>query len=306
LPDKKKILFIHHGHARGGAFLSLLYLLRSLDRTLYEPVVCNGGDEQDPQVEDVFSAKGFTTYSCRLPRFAHTTGGSYILVKLSGWRQIVDWARDYRSASLRLEKLLCDLQPDLVHFNSLTLAPYARVPARMGIPNVVHVRESVLQGVFGIRRTWLVRHLNRNASNVIAICQDNLERLHLPDGKGKVIYNPVEFRKFDCRIERSVARKNLGIADGAPVALFAGGSVWDAKGLSEFLEAMHLVRKKFPNLVCLMPGFPLPSDPTEGVWTYKRRIAWLLGMFCKGTAFSVYSSQTIWTRRSSGATLFMT
>lgn len=277
-----KILFIHHGGAKGGAFLSLLYLLRSLDRTQYVPIVCNGSDEQDPQVENIFSAESVCTCACRLPRFAHTTGGTYNLLKLSGGRQFLGWIGEYNEASQRLETLLQKLKPDLVHFNSLTLAPYAKVPALLGIPAVVHVRESVVRGTFGLRRKWLVKQLNQYADRVIAICRDNLESLHLPEGIGSVIYNPVDLHKFDCRIDRSGARKKLGIPDNAPVTLFAGGSVWDAKGLSEFLEAMLLLRKKMPGLICLMPGFPMPMDPALRVWTLKRRIAWTLGVYRKG------------------------
>lgn len=281
MSDKKKVLFIHHGNARGGAFLSLLYLLRSLDRTLYEPIVCNSGDEQDPQVEAIFSAEGFSTCSCRLPRFAHTTLGSYALYTKEGLKAMLSWFRGYRKSCRSLAELINDKNPDLIHFNSLTLAPYTKVALEMGIPAIIHIREPVLEGAFGIRKSFLRRHLIENASKVIAICKDNLERLNLPKDKGCIIYNPVDFGKFDYRIGRSAARKNLGIVDGAPVVLFAGGSVWDAKGLFEFLEAMHQVREKVPELICLMPGFPMPFDPAQREWTFKRRIAWLLRMFRK-------------------------
>jgi len=63
--------------------------------------------------------------------------------------------------------------------------------------------------------------------------------------------------------------------------LFAGGSVQDAKGLKEFIEAMGLVKKHEPHTVCLMPSFVLPLSPKERVWTLKRRFGWLLGIYKK-------------------------
>ncbi len=279
----KRILYIHHGSARGGAFLSLLYLITALDRTKYEPIVCSS--EADREVLDLFEKNGCRTCACRLTRFAHTTGGTYNLLRYAGWRQFLTWLLEYNAAARRLKTLLLELKPDLVHFNSLTLAPYAKVPDSMCIPTIVHVRESIVNGLFGIRRKWLTRQIQHHAGKVIAICQDNLDRLHLNEEKSSVIYNPVDMGKFDFRIDRSLARKKLGIPDRAPVTLFAGGSVWDAKGLSEFIKAMHIVRTKMPGLICLMPGFSMPADPAQRLWTLKRRIAWMLGLFRKSDRF---------------------
>jgi len=276
---RKRILFIHHGSAHGGAPLSLLSLINYLDHSRYELIVCSS--EEDVEVMDLFARNNYETCACRLSRFAHTTLGSYNLFKTSGWRQLAGWIHDFPSASLRLEKLLRDLQPDLVHFNSLTLAPYAQVPARLGIPTVVHVREPVVQGIFGLRRRWLMRQLNRYASRVIAICRDNLDRLQLEAGRSQVIYNPVDFKKFDATIDKQEARASLGIAPDAKVALFAGGSVPDAKGLREYLEAMGRVKQHEPRTVCMMPSFVPPLSPHDRAWTFKRRIGWLLGIYRK-------------------------
>lgn len=276
---RKRILYIHHGSTHGGAPISLLSLLNYLDHSSYEPIVCSS--ENDNEVLELFARNGYQTCACRLQRFAHTTGGSYNLLKLSGWQQLFGWFRDYRAAMQHLEVFLRDLQPDIVHFNSLTLAPYAQVPARMGIPNVVHVRESVVHGVFGLRRAWLKRQLKRYARRVIAICRDNLDRLQTEAGFCQVIYNPIDFRKFDSKIDKQRARAALGIAPDAKVALFAGGSVPEAKGLREYLEAMGRVKKREPRAVCLMPSFSLPPSPHDRTWTIKRRIGWLMGIYRK-------------------------
>ncbi|MEI6056627.1 MAG: glycosyltransferase family 4 protein [Lentisphaerota bacterium] len=276
---KKRILYIHHGSTHGGAPLSLLSLLNYLDRSRYECIVCSS--ECDLAVEEFFRQNNFEVCKCRLPRFAHTTLGTYNLLKYSGWRQVLKWTLEYKAAARRLEALLKELKPDLVHFNSLTLAPYTKVPCKIGIPNIVHVREPIVNGLFGIRKRCLTTHLNRYASQVIAICKDNLDRLQLNEGRGQVIYNPIDFKKFDATIDKQQARSALGIAPGANVVLFAGGSVSEAKGLYEFLEATAIVNSKNDNLTCLMPSFKFATSPQERRWTLKRRIGWILGIYRK-------------------------
>lgn len=276
---RQRILYIHHGGAQGGAPLSLLSLIQALDADSYECMVCSSAEDAD--VVEFFQRHGFKTFSCRLGRFAHTTGGYYSLRNIEGWRQIVSWFGDYTKARKRLRKLISDTKPQVVHFNSLTLAPYACVAREMGIQSVVHVRESIIDGTFGLRKKWLRRHLDRFADKVICICEDNKNRLDLPSGKAEVVYNPVDFDKFDHTIDRLAARNELKIPADAKVTLFAGGSVTEVKGLYQYLAAMGIVRKKEQRLVCLMPSFTLPPNPLDRVWTLKRRIGWLLGIYRK-------------------------
>ena len=78
---------------------------------------------------------------------------------------------------------------------------------------------------------------------------------------------------------RYIARKKLAIRPEAKVALFAGGSVPSVKGRREFLKAMDIVKRTVPGLVCLMPSFRMPLSPAQRQWTFRRRVAWLLGMY---------------------------
>jgi glycosyltransferase involved in cell wall biosynthesis len=278
MPNKKKILFIHHGSAEGGAFQSLFHLIKALDHSKYDPIVCSG-DQNDPQVEALFSAEGYAICSCNLPRFAHTTLGGYSLYRKSGLQGIHRWFNQYPSSCLELEQLLNTVKPALVHFNSLTLAPYTCVAKKCRIPAIVHIREPVLHGIFGFRRAWLRKHLIDNTSKVIAICKDNLDRLTLPEGKGKVIYNPVSFKKFDFRISKDDARLQLGIPIDAKVVLMTVTSSPMVKGFVPFIKAMQQVVKTNRNLYCLMPGLTLPVVQHPEIKSVRRIIAFALGRY---------------------------
>ena len=274
-----RILFIHHGSAHGGAPLSLLYLLQQLASEGFECIVCSS--RGDPDVARLFEAQGFQTCSCLLKNFSHTTGGDFNLLSWAGWREFLGWVRDYPAACTRLDALISDIKPDFIHFNSLTLAPYARAVRRREMPCCVHVRDSILSGFLGVRKRFLSHCLDGFADHVIAVCKDNLSQLALRSSKGSVIYNSVEFGKFDYRMDQAAVRQKLGIPVDAKVVLFAGGSVPEIKGLREFLKAMACVKRLEPRLVCLMPSFSPPLDPRSRVWTWKRRIAKVLGIYRK-------------------------
>lgn len=276
---RKRIVFIHHGGIKGGAPISLHLLMQALDPSKFECVVLCAVDEVD--VINYFLNKGFRAYGCRLQGFAHTTLCHYNLMFPSGWNALLAWVRQYKTSCERLDGLLNEIQPDLVHFNSLTLAPYVKIAAKLNISTVLHVREPVVPGWLGLRRQWLRKSLVRYATRVICICHDNADRLNLPAGKVVVIYNPVDFNKFDYLIDPIHARRNLGVTDDALVTLFAGGSVPAVKGLSEYLESMGRIKLTIPQLVCLMPSFNFPASPSQRQWTLKRRFGKLLGIYRK-------------------------
>jgi len=275
----KKILYLHHGGAEGGAPISMLALMQALDSNKYAPVV--GNATADPDVKTLFEAHGYKTFNCKIIPFQHTTGGAYNLYTINGWKIFLRWCKWYPQYKQNLLRLLKDLQPDLVHFNSLTLAPYACVPRALGIPCVVHVRETVLKGFWGARKRWLISHLERYADRVIAICHDNLDRLQLQSGKGVVVYNPVDLKRFNWKLSRQKARVALGIPADANTVLYAGGTkgLSSVKGLFQFLEAMAEVKDGIPGLLCLMPSFVFPLSPESRPKNLRKFIARNLGVY---------------------------
>jgi len=276
---KKKVLFIHHANIDGGAQISLLGLILGLNERNYDCCVCSG--QNDPEVVKYYQSHGLNAFGANIPRFPPTMLGFYDLKNLRVWRDLFTWLRGYKISKKTLCALLREIRPDVVHFNSLTLAPYCIVPFKLGIPCVVHVREPVLYSIFGFCRAWLRRYLNRYADKVICICEDNRKRLHLMEGKGIVIYNPVDFKKFNYKIDQCEARKALNIPLDAKAILYAGGYDAEIKGLHPFLLAMSKLVKKETHLACLMPSFHFPPDPLKRQWTIKRRIGKVLGIYRK-------------------------
>ena len=243
----KRILYIHHGGALGGAPLSLLYLLQQLDRDLYEPVVlCLA---YGPMVER-FQAEGIETHVItNVSDFSHTTlvwyGGKLL------WQLLGKVLRFWPSVAA-CRRALRHFQPDLVHINSSTLAAAARAARLEGIPVVWHIREPLERGYVGLRRSWLRREINCLSDCTIAISEHDAAQL-IPSPRVRVINNFVDFSTFDRNIPSSTARAKLNISSAQHLVTMLGGCS-EPKGTLPFVEALTLVRQQVPHVSFLVVG----------------------------------------------------
>jgi len=273
----KKILYVHHGAIRGGATIALLSLLEGLDRTVYDPVICCS-DARGDEVSQYFADKGYQVTTCPLQPFAHTTGGGYALRDPLSWGRLLSWWVDYRSAQVRLAASLERVKPDLVHLNSLVLAPYAQVAAKMHISVIIHERESVLPGTFGIRTGWLRGHINRNVTAVLFICEDYARRMQVREDITHILYDGVDFTRFAPQ-DRLAARAALEIPADAQVVLFSGGAMATNKGRDVFLAAMGPVLQEHKDLQVLLPSFNWPIFPRGRKQSPVRVLARIFGYY---------------------------
>ena len=250
---KTRVLFVHHGSGTGGAPLSLIYLIREMDRARYAPfVACHSREDT---ARELFRSEGLETYDCDVERFTHTCAGWWHLYSPRGCYQQLRWLYAALRTSYRsIRRLVVELRPDVVHLNSLTLLPYARVVRQAGAAVVLHVREPAARGTFGVRHAWLRRLARTAVDAIIYICEDNRQRLTSDIPRSRVIYNFVDFTVFDRRIDPLKAREAFGLSAAHKVALFPGGSSSGIKGVFPLLHALKHLREQFPTLVCLMPG----------------------------------------------------
>ena len=250
------ILYVYHGQSLGGAPLSLLYLIQHLDLSRYRPVVCC---LHDSDVVAYFRQKGVETHVCSgIGDFQHTTAGWYPLYNPLGFWGLGRSLVSFLPSAWRTKALLQRYGADLVHLNSVTLAPSALGAWLAGVPVVWHVREAVVNGHFGVRRRllrWLVEVL---ADEAIFICEDNRRRLGVRH-KAVIIYNFVDFGRFDYRLPGDPVRVELGIPAQAKVVLMLGG-VGRIKGTLALVEAMAEVRRHLPQAVALITGSGSPGS----------------------------------------------
>ena len=257
----KRILYIHHGGAIGGAPLSLLYLIENLDRERFKPVVLIS---LDGPAADLFRNADIETHVAPdFTDFSHTElvwYGGALLWQLPG--KVTRFWPSIRATRRHLRQL----KPDLVHVNSSTLAAPARAAWREGIPVVWHIREPLARGYVGLRRFWLRRHIDHDADRIIAISKNDAARL-IPSDRIRIIYNFVDFEKFDRSINPTTAREHMNLTPSQHVVTMLGGCS-SPKGTLPFVRALSRVRQALPNVRFLIVG-PKPrigaSDPIRAI-----------------------------------------
>ncbi|MCX7113648.1 MAG: glycosyltransferase family 4 protein [Proteobacteria bacterium] len=241
----KRILYIQHANAMGGSALSLLYLMQKLDRSKYLPVVACVS--QLGGVIELYRSQGIETfYWPGIAIFPHTTGGWYPIWNPRALVQLAKTISAFPSGVTTTRKLIQTVKPDLVHLNSVVLAPCAMGVNREKIPFVWHVREAVVPGHLGCRRALIEHWLVSLPDEIIFISSDERHQL-LNNKRGVVIPNFVDFDRFNQEVDGSHCRRELGFNDSDYVVLFLGG-LGEIKGIHPFLEAIRIEHDRNPRL----------------------------------------------------------
>ncbi|MDX9759999.1 MAG: glycosyltransferase family 4 protein [Bacteroidota bacterium] len=254
----RRILYVHHGSGIGGAPLSLLYLIRGLDRARYHPtVLCL----HESEAAALFRRDGIETFvDASLHDFSHTNvlwypWWQFPKLCLRAWQTLPTY--------VRARRLLRGGRFDAVHLNTSTLTAVGLAAKAAGVRVIWHVREPLQKGYFGIRRALIRRIIDRAADLVIPICRHDAEQL-IPSPRIHVVYNFIDFSQFDATIDGGPLRAELGIAPTAPVVTMLGG-INPIKGTLPFVTAAVEVLATVPEAVFLVAG-PIPGD------TFRNRV----------------------------------
>src|SRR4051812_3443627 len=226
------VLFVHHRSELGGAPESLSYLIRELDRDLFEPhVYCPPGP-----AADLFREAGAEVHTGAVAGFTHIWASTY---RGRRWlllgRELVRLpahARQFRRA-------LREDQFELVHFNDSPLIPAAWLARRQGLPVVWHLRSALPDGG-GDRRSAFVRSaVRRLATTSIAI---NYDVAGVFGVDSAVVPNSVDLNRFRPG-DAAAAKAAVGLPPDLPVVSFFG-FIYPSKGFREFIEAAARLRRR--------------------------------------------------------------
>jgi L-malate glycosyltransferase len=219
LPDK--ILFLsNYGSVRGGGEISLMLLLRELDRARYQPVLAI------PESGDLESEAERLGIPCRvveIPKIKSLTGPFRM-----------------HPAARKLAKLIESENISLVHCNtpargSLISALAAR---RAGVPSVWHVR---IQDSEGFADKLLFRMHSKIITNSRAVAR-KFSRFDGFEEKVAPIHNPVDLDAFKPARPDSDLRNALG-AGPRDVLVGVAGRLVAFKGHKYFIEAAEILSR---------------------------------------------------------------
>ena len=270
----RRILYVNQTAAICGATVSLLSLLDHLDRSRFYPSVLLL--EEGPAVS-LYRSRGIETYiDPTISIYYHFVHASFPIRSFQPWLQFTKLFELWPSA-LRARDFLQEHPVDLVHVNTAAQLPMLWGAHLAGIPAVLHVRETLSQGLLGVRRTLFRRAIDRWASRIIAIAQCDGAALK-PSPRVRVIYNFVDFAEFDRHIDGLTIRSELGIPAEASVVGMLGGTVSN-KGLWPFVQAAHYVHLQRPEVRFVVAGRPpIPEPPISLRRRMRHRLERILGI----------------------------
>lgn len=252
---KVNILYVNHTGEIGGAEVSLLLLLKNLNRALYQPVVvCPLGGSLSRELKKISVAfEEINFYQVR-----RTLNPVRLLIAIFFF---------FRHMT-RIFQIVHSQNIKLVHANSLKSAIMSGLSARLAnVPLVWHVRDFLPVGFF---RQLLIRLAYLLATQVIVNSKavGKIFRFVQKDSneKVKVIYNCIDPDLYNPNVDRNALRQELNI--GTNIALIGFiGRVHPEKGLEYLIKAAKEVIEVVPEVRFLIVG-----DTALGKEEYQKRM----------------------------------
>lgn len=252
---RKKILYIQHTGANGGATMSLFYLLEYAkeDYDIVVYFITNG-----PAVDFYKKAGIRCIIDKKLSKLPHCTIQNQSLNPLRAkfYTDLLPYIRFYQKlipSYFAMRQIITDENPDIVHLNSSVLIAEGLATKAIGKPLVWHMRDFLEYGNFKIRYSVFRKIISYCADVVIALCESELTRIK-PIKSGLVIPNFVNFSKFDFRNTQLVALRNqLGLNEDACIIAMLGWNT-PAKGALTLMKAFALIKDKYPKTVLVLFG----------------------------------------------------
>lgn len=253
--SNKKILYVQHSGANGGAPMSLFYLLEYV-RKQYDIVVYF--ITEGPAVEFYRKAGIRCVVDKRLGKLPHCTIENQSLNPFGAkfYYDLKTYTRHYLKllpGYLAMKQIIAAEKPNFVHLNSTVLISEGLAVKSMNIPLVWHLRDFLEYGNFRLRYSVLRNIISYCADVTIGLCESELKRIG-PSKRGVVIPNFVNFDKFDYRKARPVfLRQNLGLSESAKVIAILGWHT-PAKGALTLLKAFAAIADRHRDAVLVLFG----------------------------------------------------
>jgi glycosyltransferase involved in cell wall biosynthesis len=249
----RKILYVHLGGEIGGAPLSMIQLAQTLPPSELRPVLVFSSD--GPMVNH---ARDLGLETRVVPFRDSFFYGAHIPFRPS---MVLRLLATLRSTTRRMESVMVEVRPSLVHLNTSVLLQPALAAHRLGIPVIWHVRE-VLGDLTPVRMLQ-AKLINRLSTRIIANSDASGEPF-VESGKLERIYNGIDTQLFrpGTPEERSTARSELGLPAEALVIGMVG-SVQAPKGHFLMLDAFEQLCNRFPDVRLLLVAGGVPEGYAE-------------------------------------------
>lgn len=227
-----KILYVNGTSCIGGAEISLLGLLKGLDKKRFLPMVAL---PSTGLLSKRIDALGIKTKAIPLGQFSRKKWLFFI------------------ASVLRLAALIRKEKISLVHANSIYISEQSYFAARLcGVPCICHIRDLVPILGAGKLRSIAFRGVNKLIAISEAVKKDLIEKLYISEQRIIRIYNGVDAEEFNPNISGDSFRKEFGLRHEKLVGLVARLS--PEKGQEVFLRAAAQVLKDYKDVKFIIIG----------------------------------------------------
>lgn len=250
---KESVLFIHHGTVIGGAPISLSLQVKGIiDRgDIRCRIACHS-----EEMQRFFSDKGIESMPWPYP----CTYFGKVLIRhskvnnVNGLYSLFKDCFHFPISTIKQIIVLCKCEERTIHLNSAVLFSTAFAAKITGKKIVWHIREAS----YFPKIVQII--IKKFADEIICISDIEASRLGNNSPKIHVIYNPVDFTRFNGELYIGTdERVKLGIPQNANVIVSFSGVIL-RKGAKEIVDALEYCE---PNTYAIIAGPPLQIDPQD-------------------------------------------
>lgn len=231
---KKSVLFFHQSGAIGGAGVSLIHVLNSLDRSRYSIcVVCPSVPNDMVKALEGMKVKVIPTDNTPI-LFPHYNGGIKYAFSIRTMINAIQLIRDKRTVCKIIERE----KPDIVAVNSMALSHIGRYAKKNNIRTVCFDRETFQKGFLGIRTSIIKKWMSNYFDKVVFISKYDFSQMDDGCGCEKIIiYDKVDLKCYEIK-------DRMDLIDEENVRILFLGGISRIKGSHILIEAARILQNE--------------------------------------------------------------
>lgn len=256
----KRILFVHQTSAIGGGSYCLLNILREIDKSMIEPVVCLASD--GPLRKEIESLKISVVFFRKMVDIPYNKN-------LWSIYSLLQYFKVKKSISA-FQSLLQSSRIDVVYLNNMMLYNYLKSAKKCGCKTILHIREHWPLDEHTIQLQWARKYVYKYADEIIAI--NKYSASVFPDKKSTIVYDWIDFSdRYEPISMNDLFGENVS---DCKIFLFTGG-IQRIKGAYEVVKTFSdCISNR--NYRLLLLGYDI-QKPMKGFVGMLKKILYSLG-----------------------------
>lgn len=225
--SRKTILYLQHADAIGGSVISLKEVIIDALARGYDCTVIS----RNKAVAEVYEGIGAQSLVGLVAQLNHNSAYSYRLTPIDLLRLMRAFVNTIVSF-FSLRRIVKKVKPDIVHLNSSTLFLYTLYFKLSGINTILHVREYIVNGYVGLRKS-IIRAFANKATYILYISEYEYALLKTKPEKSFVIYNYVHEKTFVAPDDKAE-----GVSGNPKFSIITLGGLFKLKGGKIILQSL--------------------------------------------------------------------